>query len=402
LCIDSKGNVWNTQRKGSLIHKYSSTGKHIGQFNHGYNGAQGCVVDGNDHVWVAHSQNVGATTVGHLKKNGSFMGNVTVGSGPTGVAVDNKGKVWSANYLSNSLSRIDPKKNGRIGEVDLTVNLGEDCRPYNYGDMTGSTNIAPPNSGSWTVVHDSGAPTTKWGRIEWHESVPSDSKLTVQVSSDGAKWTTVRNSDQISSTGKKLFVRVLFERKTGGKSPVLYDLSLLNNESPVAKCKDATFNATTNCKGPSRDDLIAAINDNSTDPNGGKLTFSINLRDEFPVGLGKTKVTLTATETGGLSDTCEATVTVADKTVRRENDNLPSTMVVSQLVCAPFRYIHSLFLTLTLTAVSHFQSGTFILAMLRLPALSSSRLLRQRLTAVQLQSPRRPHRFASIAIAPTW
>ena len=57
------------------------------------------------------------STVGHLKNDGAFVGTITVGSGPTGVAVDGEGKVWATNYNSGTVSRIDPT----CGSVGRTV-----------------------------------------------------------------------------------------------------------------------------------------------------------------------------------------------------------------------------------------------------------------------------------------
>jgi streptogramin lyase len=144
LCIDSRGNVWITDFFSSDIMKYSFDDTFLGSFPHGNSNAQGCVVDLNDHVSVAHSQLW--NTVGHLDNNGFYLGTVMVGLGPTGVAVDRAGNVWSTNTNDDTITRIDPNLNSGVGGVDSTVNLGGGCYPYNYGDMTGSTNIAPPNS----------------------------------------------------------------------------------------------------------------------------------------------------------------------------------------------------------------------------------------------------------------
>jgi streptogramin lyase len=186
LCIDSQGNVWNTEL-GSGIHKYAPNGAHIARYTHGFSAAQGCVVDKNDDVWVAHSILNGGQTVGHLRNDGTYLGSVTVGNGPSGVAVDKAGKIWATNTQSSTLSRIDPAL-GIAGEVDMTVELGSGCYPYNYGDMTGSTNIAPPNTGSWTVMYDYGSVLATWGgmNIEWTAVTPGDSSVTVQVKNNEA------------------------------------------------------------------------------------------------------------------------------------------------------------------------------------------------------------------------
>lgn len=248
LCIDTKsGHVWNTQYAGNLIHEYDKDGRHLGAHEHGfddYEHAQGCVVDGNGEVWVAHSKGWGVHTIGHLRQNGSLVGNVelvvnlpnfTDGYGPTGVAVDGLGKIWASNYYSNSLSRIDPTQNDGQGKVDMTVDLGNGCTPYTYGDMTGSQNVAPPNSGTWTVMHNITNNTSQPRKIEWHSSVPSGSSLDVYMKNhSAAKWDLVTNGQVISNlTGPTLFVQVRFTRKAGGASPVLFDLSVAEDNPTI-------------------------------------------------------------------------------------------------------------------------------------------------------------------------
>lgn len=250
LCIDSQGNVWNTQLSGNLIRKYAPDGTHLGAFSHGNDNAQGCVVGRNDEVWVAHSLIGPATTLGHLLNDGTYVGNVPLpgGVGPTGVAVDRNGKIWSANLQSDNVSRIDPMLGPiggglvPVGAVDLTVSLGAGAGPYNYSDMTGSTLIAPPNSGTWTVAHDRGVAGTEWGKITWNDepegATPSDSSLTVEArsSEDGVTWSAFEAvADGVDLTvpdGRYLQVRVSFQRATTGESPILSDLTISTNSPP--------------------------------------------------------------------------------------------------------------------------------------------------------------------------
>jgi DNA-binding beta-propeller fold protein YncE len=92
LCINPlNGEVWNTGYCTGQIKRYLPNGEFVGAYNQGYTCAQGCVVDSKGHVWVAHSISSG-TTVGHLNENGVWLGNVPVGNGPTGVAVDGRQK----------------------------------------------------------------------------------------------------------------------------------------------------------------------------------------------------------------------------------------------------------------------------------------------------------------------
>lgn len=236
LCMDSQGNVWNTQLNGGLIRKFAPDGTQVGVFDHGSMNAQGCVVDKNDDVWVAHS--LYQNTVGHLKNDGTLIGNVTVGNGPTGVAVDAAGKIWATNFYGKTVSRIDP--NGgplgadgltHIGAVDFTtVNLGGTL--YNYSDMTGSTLTGAPDEGQWSVIFDSELANAEWGTVSWFASVPADGALTVVVSSseDGINFgqaeTASNGQDLSAENGRYLKVVVRFQRATTGESPVLYDLTI--------------------------------------------------------------------------------------------------------------------------------------------------------------------------------
>ena len=246
LCIDSSGNVWNTALNANTIYKFAPDGSLLGTYSHGYYYAQGCVVGPDDDVWVAHS--LYGNTVGHIKNNGTYVGNVTVGSGPTGVAVDADGKIWATNYYSGTASRIDPAGGGvgadgvtRIGAVDLTtVSLGGNL--YNYSDMTGSTLQGAPESGSWEVVYDSGGAGTEWGTVSWTADVSGDGSITVTASSStdgvsfGAPEIATDGGDLAVANGRYLKVRVVFYRASTGESPILYDLTV--TAAGTAACVD--------------------------------------------------------------------------------------------------------------------------------------------------------------------
>jgi RHS repeat-associated protein len=236
LCIDSQGNVWNTSLGNGTIRKFAPDGTLLGTYGQGDSQAQGCVVDRNDDVWVAHS--LYRSTVGHLKNDGSYVGTVTVGNGPTGVAVDGKGKIWATNHDSRTVSRIDPNLGPlgpdgvtRVGQVDFTTrNLGGSL--YNYSDMTGSTLSGAPGTGTWSTVFDSKLAGAVWGRLGWTAQVCGDGSLTVSVASSengttfGAPVTIANGEDPFVPNGRYLKVNVSFKRASSGESPVLYDLSV--------------------------------------------------------------------------------------------------------------------------------------------------------------------------------
>jgi YVTN family beta-propeller protein len=197
-----------------------------------------------------------------------------VGDEPTGVAVDAAGKVWVTNYFSDNAMRIDPTTNA----VDATVDLGTGAGPYNYSDMTGSTLIAPPNTGTWTVVHDSTIPNAVWGFVTWTASTPLDSSLQVYAASstDGvifsAEQLVTNGVDLTVPDGQYLRVRVQFNRAATGESPILYDLSILANRPP--DCSQAAPSQGTIW--PANHKFVPITVLGVTDPDGNPVTITIN------------------------------------------------------------------------------------------------------------------------------
>jgi hypothetical protein len=233
LGIDSNGRIWHTTWMHDSVLKINSDGTLAGNYGSGgATGDRGVVVTGADNnVWVANSY---GSDVSRLDNNGVLLNVIGVGLTPTGVAVDAAGKVWVTNYSSHTAMRIDPATNS----VDLTVDLGPGAWPYNYSDMTGSTLIAPPKTGTWSVVHDSGVANAVWGFVTWNANTPSDSSLQVYAASstDGvlfsAEQAVTNGVDLTVPDGQYLQVRVAFARATTGESPVLYDLTILANRPP--------------------------------------------------------------------------------------------------------------------------------------------------------------------------
>jgi hypothetical protein len=260
LAVDTNGFIWVTTL-GSEVFKISPDGNTIlGPFPHGAGNAQGLATTSNGDVWVSSSLFCGGgCTIGHLKNDGTFVGNVPnpTGAGSTGVSVDAAGKPWSANLNSNTATRIDPTAGPigadgttPIGAVDLTVDFpaGPDGRPlpfpYNYSDMTGAqllSSTAP--QGTWTVTQDGGAAGTNWGTITWNTepqgSVPAGASITVEARAANTEaalgseaYTAVSNGTAFSKSGRFIQVRVTLEPNSAGVSPVLSDIRI-QTDAPV-------------------------------------------------------------------------------------------------------------------------------------------------------------------------
>lgn len=244
LAFDSTNHIWASTLGSGVVYKVAPDGLTWQSFPQGHPDAQGLAVDGNDHVWISNSLFAPTNSISHLKNDGTLVGSVTgSGGGSTGVSVDAAGKIWTANINSSDATRIDPTAGPLgsdgvtpIGAFDLTVPL-PGANPYNYSDMTGSTLTGKPNSGTWTVVYDSGEDSAEWGAVDWTADVPSDSALTVRVSSSNdnvtfsADQSASAGADLTVPNGRYLKVVVGFVRASTGESPILYDLSVNTAET---------------------------------------------------------------------------------------------------------------------------------------------------------------------------
>ena len=237
--------VWHTFLAGNRVAKLAPDGTLLGIFPHGEGNAQGVAVDKFGNVWVAHAL-FGSTTVGHLRTDGTFVGNVTLpgGNGPTGVAIDANDNVWVANINSNNAMRIDPTAGPvggggfPVGAVDLTVDLGPGAGPYNYSDMTGAvlgTVTAPV--GTWSVVQDSGYAGSPWGTVTWNTEpegeTPPGTSITAEARAADAEgdlaaqvFVPVDNGVPFSITGRFIEVRMTLKANGDGDSPVLSDVRI--------------------------------------------------------------------------------------------------------------------------------------------------------------------------------
>jgi hypothetical protein len=79
------------------------------------------------------------------------------------------------------------------------------------------------------------------------------------------------------------------------------------NTSPVARCQNVTVSAGSNCQ------ANASIDNGSSDAEDG-FNVTLSQSPAGPYSKGNTLVTLTVTDSGGKTNSCQATVTVVDNT----------------------------------------------------------------------------------------
>jgi hypothetical protein len=294
------GEIWHTSLSGNRVVKLAPDGTVLGTFSHGFENAQGVAVDMDGNVWVAHSL-FGATTVGHLRTDGTFVGNVTLpgGNGPTGVAIDRNGKVWVANINTNNAMRIDPAAGPiggggfPVGAVDLTVDLGAGAGPYNYSDMTGSVlgEITAP-VGTWSVVQDGGAAGTQWGKVTWNTEPagdePGGTSIVVEARAANAEgdlpaqaFVSVTNGTLFSLAGRYLEVRTTLTASGAGASPVLSDIRIETGNRPP-DCTDAVASVTEIW--PPNHKFVPVAITGVTDPDGDAVSVTVTgIRQDEPV-----------------------------------------------------------------------------------------------------------------------
>ncbi len=246
VCINSAtGNVFATERYHGHVAKYSPAGVLLGRYPFGTGEAQGCVVTDTGDLWIAKDT---TDTVAHMKVDGTFIGDVAAGDGPSGVAVDSEGFIWVTNrYECNDASRcgvlmkIDPSQ-GALG-ADNSTPIGAvvyttdkvGTQLYNYSDMTGSTNTGAPTVASWTIEHDGVNAGQSWSTIDWSEVVPAGTSVVVTAvtsdvagSFDPADAVTVTNgADLTVGDGRYIRVTIQLSRTADDlPTPTVQDLTI--------------------------------------------------------------------------------------------------------------------------------------------------------------------------------
>lgn len=188
-------------------------------------------------VWVVSSI---YGIVNRFSNDGAYKGYISVGDTPTGVAVDDAGKVWVCNWVDENIVRINPAFNSGdpgypVGIKDLVKTISGSGGHYSYSDMTG--NIAwsvTTKTGIWTTVFNSLEPNTPWGKVSWNSSEPVGTEITVRVSSsdDASIWSQPVNVENgimfldLVPDGQYLKIETTLKITTGDESPILYDLTV--------------------------------------------------------------------------------------------------------------------------------------------------------------------------------
>lgn len=242
IAIDRYGKIWTTEY-GTHFSAFdpadpAGTLKLFTQT--GNSGAQGIATDDSGNVFIAGS--LSSSSVGHYRQvfdtNGafttvSFVANYPVGSGPTGVAVDGSGKVWSTNTGTDNVSRITLAADPANAVIE---NFAVGAYPYNYSDMTGRVvrNITN-RQGTWEATFDAGKVGHAWGKVIWKlkQVLPEGTNVEAQVKAvDAANraeakvkfgaidYVNVENEAQLTSvTGQYMKLRLRLTSASLARTP---------------------------------------------------------------------------------------------------------------------------------------------------------------------------------------
>ncbi len=194
---------------------------------------RGVVSTPDNNIWVAGIDNDGSGTYNSVSRYdniGNLIATISGFHDPSGVAVDDAGKVWVTDIGSNNIYRINPATN----TVDLTKNIIGSDGHYTYSDMTGFiARTITTKIGTWTVIFDSETADIQWGMISWNRSEPAGTSIKVSVRSSNdntnwSEWKNAANGIQLAPIikGRYIEIETTLQILSGDTSPILYDLTI--------------------------------------------------------------------------------------------------------------------------------------------------------------------------------
>jgi DNA-binding beta-propeller fold protein YncE len=146
--------------------------------------AHGIAADARGNVWGA-SLDSGLVRIDADDPSRFAVVPVTIGLSSKGVAVDDDGKVWAINQLSDDATVVVPGPEIDAFTVWTTV-VPTLVQPYTYSDMTGQQlRLATSLTGFYRRVIEAcpGAPEgpTRWGALRFDAEVPTGASLLIRV-----------------------------------------------------------------------------------------------------------------------------------------------------------------------------------------------------------------------------
>jgi streptogramin lyase len=156
LAVDASHNAWVVNQGGLLpITEISADGSKVTNYNCDCNGASGVAADQKGNLWIA---NYYGNSISEVNTCGTLELDAATGGGvlrPQGIAVDGAGTVWVANYQGNSLSELGGASSTAPGTfLSPSSGFGADASlldPYGLA-IDASGNLWLSNSGKNTLT----------------------------------------------------------------------------------------------------------------------------------------------------------------------------------------------------------------------------------------------------------
>ncbi len=156
VAVDAGHNAWVANQGGLLpITEISPDGSQVSNYNCDCNGASGVAADQSGNIWIA---NYYGNSISEVNTCGTMELDATTGGGvlrPQGIAVDGSGTVWVANYQGNSLSELGGASGAFAGKfLSPSSGFGADASlldPYGLA-IDSSGNLWVTNAGKNTLT----------------------------------------------------------------------------------------------------------------------------------------------------------------------------------------------------------------------------------------------------------
>jgi len=163
LAVDASHNAWVANQGGLLpVTKISADGTEVTNYDCDCYGASGVATDQSGNVWMA---NYYGNSISEVNTCGKLEVDAAMGGGlvrPQGIAVDGAGTVWVANYQGNSLSELGSSSSSAPGMLlSPSTGFGADASllaPYGLA-IDASGNLWVTNSGKNTLTQFIGVAT---------------------------------------------------------------------------------------------------------------------------------------------------------------------------------------------------------------------------------------------------
>jgi streptogramin lyase len=163
LAVDTDHNAWVANQGGLLpVTKISADGTEVTNYDCDCNGASGVATDQSGNVWIA---NYYGNSISEVNTCGKLEVDAATGGGlvrPQGIAVDGAGTLWVANYQGNSLSELGSSSSATAGTIlSPSTGFGADASlvaPYGVA-IDASGNLWVTNSGKNTLTQFIGVAT---------------------------------------------------------------------------------------------------------------------------------------------------------------------------------------------------------------------------------------------------